>query len=177
MQDRIDQFEWDLKMLAKMAPYAAIQYLKKKIGYDEFLREYATTKNMKAADLREVLSEIEEAAKPFQTMEEWFVHVEEYTEALKKKEQQKEQNQEGVRLMTLHASKGLEFHTVFLIEANEGRIPYQKAEKEQNVEEERRLFYVGMTRAKDVLKITYVKIKNGKEISPSRFVEELFEGV
>ena len=85
MQDRIDQFEWDLKMLAKMAPYAAIQYLKKKIGYDEFLREYATTKNMKAADLREVLSEIEEAAKPFQTMEEWFVHVEEYTEALKKK--------------------------------------------------------------------------------------------
>lgn len=58
-----------------------------------------------------------------------------------------------------------------------GRIPYQKAEKEQNVEEERRLFYVGMTRAKDVLKITYVKIKNGKEISPSRFVEELFEGV
>ena len=116
-------------------------------------------------------------AKPFQTMEEWFVHVEEYTEALKKKEQQKEQNQEGVRLMTLHASKGLEFHTVFLIEANEGRIPYQKAEKEQNVEEERRLFYVGMTRAKDVLKITYVKIKNGKEISPSRFVEELFEGV
>lgn len=175
MQDRIDQFEWDLKMLAKMAPYAAIQYLKKKIGYDEFLREYATTKNMKAADLREVLSEIEEAAKPFQTMEEWFVHVEEYTEALKKKEQQKEQNQEGVRLMTLHASKGLEFHTVFLIEANEGRIPYQKAEKEQNVEEERRLFYVGMTRAKDVLKITYVKIKNGKEISPSRFVEELFE--
>ena len=62
-------------------------------------------------------------------MEEWFVHVEEYTEALKKKEQQKEQNQEGVRLMTLHASKGLEFHTVFLIEANEGRIPYQKAEK------------------------------------------------
>ena len=177
MIDRIDQFEWDVKMLMKMAPYAAIQYLKKKIGYDEFLREYATTKNMKAADLREVLSEIEEAAKPFQTMEEWFVHVEEYTEALKKKEQQKEQNQEGVRLMTLHASKGLEFHTVFLIEANEGRIPYQKAEKEQNVEEERRLFYVGMTRAKDVLKITYVKIKNGKEISPSRFVEELFEGV
>ena len=51
MQDRIDQFEWDLKMLAKMAPYAAIQYLKKKIGYDESLREYATTKNMKAADL------------------------------------------------------------------------------------------------------------------------------
>ena len=93
------------------------------------------------------------------------------------RQREKEQERKGLRLMTLHGSKGLEFHTVFLIEANEGRIPYQKAEKEQNVEEERRLFYVGMTRAKDVLKITYVKIKNGKEISPSRFVEELFEGV
>ena len=174
MQDRIDQFEWDIKMLAKMAPYAAIQYLKKKIGYEEFLREYAATKRIKISDLKEVLSEIEEAAKPFQSMEEWFDHVEEYTEALKKKEQQKDQDREGVRLMTLHASKGLEFHTVFLIEANEGRIPYQKAEKEQNVEEERRLFYVGMTRAKEVLKIVYVKLKNGKETSPSRFVEELF---
>ena len=141
-----------------------------------FCGNMRTTKNMKAADLREVLSEIEEAAKPFQTMEEWFVHVEEYTEALKKKEQQKEQNQEGVRLMTLHASKGWSSYGVF-DRGKRGRIPYQKAEKEQNVEEERRLFYVGMTRAKDVLKITYVKIKNGKEISPSRFVEELFEGV
>ena len=44
-------------------------------------------------------------------------------------------------------------------------------------EEERRLFYVAMTRAKDVLKITYVKIKNGKDAKPSRFVDELFEGV
>ena len=60
---------------------------------------------------------------------------------------------------------------------NEGSIPYKKAVLEEQLEEERRLFYVGMTRAKDVLKITYVKIKNGKEISPSRFVEELFEGV
>ena len=58
MQDRIDQFEWDLKMLAKMAPYAAIQYLKKKIGYDEFLREYAATKNMKAADLEKCFQKL-----------------------------------------------------------------------------------------------------------------------
>ena len=77
--------------------------------------------------------------------------------------------------MTLHAAKGLEFNTVFLIGANEGRMPYQKAKKDAEIEEERRLFYVGMTRAKEVLKVCYVKIKNGREVSPSRFVDELME--
>lgn len=177
MQDRIDQFEWDIKMLGKMAPYAAIQYMRKKIGYDDFLREYAATRQMPVSDLFDVLSEIEEAAKPYQTFEEWFAHVEEYTNVLKIREQKKEMNHDGVRLMTMHAAKGLEFDTVFIIQANEGRIPYKKSLKENGVEEERRLFYVAMTRAKNVLKIVYVKAKNGKETSPSRFVEELLEGV
>lgn len=77
--------------------------------------------------------------------------------------------------MTLHAAKGLEFDTVFLIEANEGRIPYKKARTEAETEEERRLFYVGMTRAKNLLRICYVKTKNGKDTDPSRFVEELLD--
>ena len=58
MQDRIDQFEWDIKMLGKMAPYAAIQYMRKKIGYDDFLRDYAATRQMPVSDLFDVLSEI-----------------------------------------------------------------------------------------------------------------------
>ena len=77
--------------------------------------------------------------------------------------------------MTIHAAKGLEFDTVFIIQANEGQIPYKKAKEDQEIEEERRLFYVAMTRAKNMLKICYVKMKNGKEISTSRFVEELFD--
>lgn len=177
MQDRVDQFEWDLKMLIKMAPYAAIQYLRKKIGYDDFLREYAAGRRIQASDLFEVLAELEEAARPFATLEEWFTHVEEYTSALKARERKKELNHDGVRLMTMHAAKGLEFDTVYIIEANEGQIPYKKALKEQGTEEERRLFYVAMTRAKELLKIIYVKTKNGKDISPSRFVDELFENV
>ena len=143
MQDRIDQFEWDIKMLSKMAPYAAIQYLRKKIGYDDFLREYAKTRNIHAADLFEVLAEIEEAARPFATLEEWFDHVAEYTEVLRKKEQKRQEEQRGIHLMTVHAAKGLEFDTVFIIEANEGQIPYKKAKSEEETEEERRLFYVG----------------------------------
>lgn len=174
MLDRVDQFEWDLKMLVKMAPYAAIQYLRKRIGYDDFLREYAKERRVKNSDLFEVLAELEEAARPYATLEEWFTHVEEYTNALKLREKKREEIHDGVRLMTMHAAKGLEFDTVYIIEANEGQIPYKKALKEQGVEEERRLFYVAMTRAKELLKISYVKNKNGKETSPSRFVDELF---
>ncbi len=175
MMDRVDQFEWDVKMLKKMAPYAAIQYIRKRIGYDDFLKDYALTHNVNKADLFDVLSEIEEAAKPYASIEDWFVHVQEYTEMLRLKERQRSLKQEGVRLMTIHAAKGLEFDAVFLIEANEGRIPYKKAKTEKETEEERRLFYVAMTRAKELLKICYVKTKNGKEVSPSRFVEELLE--
>lgn len=175
MMDRVDQFEWDVKMLKKMAPYVAIQYIRKRIGYDDFLKDYALTHNVNKADLFDVLSEIEEAAKPYASIEDWFVHVQEYTEMLRLKERQRSLKQEGVRLMTIHAAKGLEFDAVFLIEANEGRIPYKKAKTEKETEEERRLFYVAMTRAKDLLKICYVKTKNGKEVSPSRFVEELLE--
>lgn len=175
MIDRIDQFEWDVKMLMKMAPYAAIQYIRKRIGYDDFLKEYAFTHQINRSDLNEVLAEIEEAAKAFSSVEEWFAHVEEYTETLKVKEKERNKPRPGVRLMTIHASKGLEFKQVFLIAANEGRIPYQKAKTDKEIEEERRLFYVAMTRAKDFLKICYVKIKNGKEVTPSRFVDELLK--
>ena len=159
----------------KMAPYAAIQYIRKRIGYDDFLKEYAFTHQINRSDLNEVLAEIEEAAKAFSSVEEWFAHVEEYTETLKVKEKERNRPRPGVRLMTIHASKGLEFKQVFLIAANEGRIPYQKAKTDKEIEEERRLFYVAMTRAKDFLKICYVKIKNGKEVTPSRFVDELLK--
>ena len=91
------------------------------------------------------------------------------------KEKERNHSEEGVRLMTLHAAKGLEFASVLIIGANEGRMPYQKARTDAEIEEERRLFYVGMTRARDELKVCYVKIKNGKAVKPSRFAEELLE--
>ncbi len=177
MLDRIDQFEWDVKMLAKMAPYAAVQYLRKRIGYDDYLRDYAFSHNIERTNLTEVIQEIAEAARPYRTLDEWFRHVEEYTGILQEKEKKKEKNPEGVRLMTIHAAKGLEFHTVFILDANEGKIPYKKARTDAQTEEERRLFYVAMTRAKEKLTVCYVKTKSGKETAPSRFVDELLDVV
>ena len=129
MTDRIDQFEWDVKMMEKMTPYAAITYLRKRVGYDEYLKEYCISRHLKITDLSEILSELEEAAKPYETMEEWFSHIEEYTEALKKRETGRNTPEKGIRLMTIHAAKGLEFDTVFVIQANEGRIPYKRQRK------------------------------------------------
>ena len=75
----------------------------------------------------------------------------------------------------MHGAKGLEFDTVFIIQSNEGVIPYKRAKLDAELEEERRMFYVAMTRAKRKLVISYVKNKNGKEAAPSRFVCELLD--
>ena len=173
MQDRIDQFELDLKLISRCAPYAAIQYIRKHIGYDEFLRAYAKKRRMSVEEVFDVLSEIEERAKEYKSIEEWFRYIEEYTRELKIRAEYREQESEGVSLMTMHGAKGLEFDTVFVISANEDIVPYKKAEVEEDVEEERRLFYVAMTRAKRRLVISYCKERNGKKMERSRFVDEL----
>ena len=173
MLDRIDQLEVDFRILKNMAPYGAIQYIRKHIGYDEFLKEYAAFRKINMEDLKEVLREIEERAKAFRTIEEWFTHIEEYSEELKRQSQQKETDPEAITFMTMHGSKGLEFDLVFIIGANETITPYKKAETKEEVDEERRMFYVAMTRARKKLIISYTKERNGKSMAQSRFVGEL----
>lgn len=176
MVDRIDQLEWDMKMICDKTPYAAIQYIRKRMGYDEFLKEYAAYRKISSEDLFAVLEEIWQNSKGYGTIKEWFEHIENYGKMLKE-QNKKNGEKEGVNLMTMHAAKGLEFDTVFVIEANEGSCPYKKATTDEEIEEERRLFYVAMTRAKRKLVISYVKEKNGKDLLPSRFVSELLLNV
>ena len=176
MVDRIDQLEWDMKMICDKTPYAAIQYIRKRMGYDEFLKEYAAYRKISSEDLFAVLEEIWQNSKGYGTIKEWFEHIESYGKMLKE-QNKKNGEKEGVNLMTMHAAKGLEFDTVFVIEANEGSCPYKKAIADEEIEEERRLFYVAMTRAKRKLVISYVKENNGKDLLPSRFVSELLLNV
>lgn len=174
MQDRIDQLEWDMKMICEKTPYAAIQYIRKSIGYDEFLKEYASRQRLNYAELSEMLDRIQESAKGYHTIPEFLSHVENYGEMLRMKaSEQRNGAGEGVWLLTLHGAKGLEFDTVFILGANEGILPYKKAKLPEEIEEERRLFYVGMTRAKRQLIICCTKERNGKNMSSSRFVYEL----
>ena len=176
MLDIIDQFDVDVRMMKNMAPYAAIQYIRKKIGYDDFLKEYAEKHQISWKQL-DVMAELEERSKNFKSYDEWEIHIAKYTQELEEQQAKarkiKGERENKVQLMTIHSAKGLEFEDVFVIHANEGEIPHQKAEKKDEIEEERRLFYVALTRAKNNLCISYITQKNGNSIKPSRFVEEL----
>lgn len=177
MLDIIDQFDVDVRMMKNMAPYAAIQYIRKKIGYDDFLKEYAEKHQISWKQLMDVMAELEERSENFKSYDEWEIHIAKYTQELEEQQAKarkiKGERENKVQLMTIHSAKGLEFEDVFVIHANEGEIPHQKAEKKDEIEEERRLFYVALTRAKNNLCISYITQKNGNSIKPSRFVEEL----
>ena len=170
--ERIEKLWYDLKHLSRLSPYAAINYIRRGIGYDDYLAEYAEYRNANKEDFYEVADEILASAKGYRTFEEWFAHIEEYRQELKRLAQEKRRNQNAVTFATLHSAKGLEFTKVYLIDVNEGVMPYKKAVLKQDVEEERRLFYVGMTRAKESLTICSVKKMRGKEVELSRFIKE-----
>ncbi len=176
MIEKIDRFEQDLHRLSKMDPYTAINYIRHGIGYEGYLEEYARYRKMDPEDLYEVLDQIQESAGGCKTHEEWFARIEEYSKLLEEQKKNKIMAEDAMTLTTLHSAKGLEYPIVFLIDVNEGVIPYKKAVLEADVEEERRMFYVGVTRAKERLHIYHVKEKYGKGMKPSPFLTGLEEG-
>ncbi|MDF2446808.1 MAG: uvrD [Moraxellaceae bacterium] len=97
--------------------------------------------------------------------------------ALEAGEAQASEFEDAVQLMTLHSAKGLEFPVVFLVGMEEGLFPHEMALQENNLEEERRLCYVGITRAMRELVITYAEIRrlygDEKHNAPSRFIREI----
>ncbi len=174
MVDRIDKLEYDLELLSKTNPYAAINYIRRGIGYDEYLTEYAEYRRMKPEELLEVVTELQESARAFETFEEWFSYMEEYRRELERqKELREKRNVDGVMLATMHSSKGLEYEVVILTDVNEGITPYKRAVSPEELEEERRMYYVAMTRAKQYLHVFSVVRLHGKEMELSRFVGEM----
>lgn len=173
MADRINRLEYDLELMKNMSPYAAINYIRKGIGYEDYLTEYAAFRRIKTEELIDTLNELQDSAREYSTYEDWFRHISEYQEELKKQAQNQKQNRNSVALVTMHSSKGLEYKAVFIVDANEGITPHRKAILEADLEEERRLFYVAVTRAKEYLHIYSVKERYNKELACSRFVGEL----
>ena len=106
------------------------------------------------------------------SLEEWESYIEEYTEKLEEQARKAEQEREGVLISTLHGVKGLEYEQVYILNVNEGSMPYRKAVLEPAIEEERRLFYVGMTRAKNRLYLLWSHQIRNKDMDPSRFLIE-----
>ncbi len=172
MCDRITTLETHLRILGSLPPYAAINFIRKGMNYEEYLQEYAQYRKMKPEELVEVLDRVMESAKGMKNLKEWEEYIEDYTDKLREQAKKQEIKHEGAVISTLHASKGLEYENVYILNVNEGSIPYKKAVLDEALEEERRLFYVGMTRAKKRLVLCYVKRQYEKEREPSRFLEE-----
>ena len=174
LYDKIDEMEYDLLVMGSKNPYDAINYLRKNMGYENYLEEYARFRKMDPADLYDMLDQIQETAKGYDTADQWMAYIREYGEELQRQmEAGTGSEQNGVTLTTMHSSKGLEYEVVFIIDANEGICPHKKAMKEADLEEERRLFYVAMTRAKTYLFIYSVDELYQKRMKPSRYVEEI----
>ncbi len=175
VMERFDKLAYDLDMIGKMPPFAAVNYIGKGVEYENYLKEYAFSRNQKPDAFLEVFQEIKERAKAFPTWEQWKRGILQYGESLKRQREKKENKAEAVVFLTMHGSKGLEFPFVILPDANEGITPHKKAKMPEEMEEERRMFYVAMTRAKERLYIAYIKEKNGPLHQASRFVKELEE--
>ena len=172
MLERIEQLEYDLYMLASMGPYPAIQYIRHSIGYDAYLKDYAAYRGIKAEDLLEVLDDLMDKSHAHSTWEEWFQAIGQYSETLKLRARQKFEENEGIRLLTMHGAKGLEYDVVYIPDANDGMTPHKKALTASEQEEERRMFYVAMTRAKNDLRVYFTRERYGKQAEMSPFVGE-----
>lgn len=175
MIERIEDLEFHLRQIKEMPPAKAVNYIRKAVGYNEFLQEYGEKRGIKPEELFEVADQLLESGAAYESMEEWFDHMEQYKQKLKEQAAGQPEKQEGVCLMTMHSAKGLEFKVVYILDANEGVTPHRKAFLSQDIEEERRMFYVAMTRAKERLHIYCVGERYHKKQDISRFVEEYLQ--
>ena len=179
MLERLDRLEYDLSIMKRMSPYAAIHYLSNAMKYQDYLKDYAKEHHINEQELLDVLNAVHESSQSCRTFAEWFTYIDTYTEELQKQAKspasKDANNESGVCLCTLHCAKGLEYPIVFIPDINEDNIPHARAAVDADLEEERRLFYVGITRAKEHLHLYCVSEASGKEKFPSRFLEELNE--
>ena len=198
MQEILVRMQTDIMRIGRMDLYAAVNYVRKGIGYDNWLCREKSGKALEEA--KAAADFLQESVRELRSMEQLEEHLEAYARALEKggKETQgeeagrkaadtgqeaagSEQQSAGagqgsgtipVELITMHGSKGLEYDVVFLPGCCEGTVPHKKSASGRELEEERRMFYVGMTRAKKRLFLTW---ERGTKEAPgfaSRFLYE-----
>lgn len=173
MEDRICDLEADLRTMSRLKPVAAVNYIRKVIGYDDYLRSYAEFRRMKPEELFETADKLAESAAEFETFDAWKEHAVRYEEELKKQNlEETREAKDRVTLSTMHSAKGLEYPVVFVVDVNEGIVPHHKAGLPADIEEERRLFYVALTRAKDRLHVAAVRERYHRKTDVSRFIGE-----
>ncbi|MBR5377010.1 MAG: ATP-dependent helicase [Lachnospiraceae bacterium] len=167
--DAVKKLGHDRDMMKKLKPYAAIHYLYNAMGYLDHLKLRAQGNEEAWLSAKKTADGILMRARPYKSIAEWI--------RCAKEDAKKTSTKGGVSILTMHAAKGLEFPVVFIPDLNEGTVPYGKAVMPSEVEEERRLFYVAVTRAKQKLFLLYTEQTCGKKRLPSRFLGEISQSV
>lgn len=165
----IEELLFHMDQLALQKPYQAIKYIRKMIGYDNYISEFAKNQNVKSKWLFEILDELQESARNFTSLEDFICYSENFSGNIKSSD-------DGVTLTTMHSAKGLEFDTVFLISTVEGLIPHEKSKTDAELEEELRLLYVGLSRAKNNLFVSTIENRYEAPAKISRFLSFATDG-
>ncbi len=171
-QKNVTSFYLYIKELSKKTPYQAINYIRKTIGYDGYLEELSQRRKVTIKGLIDILDELKEVASSFTDINAFLVHIEELKQQTNDNMKQiQDEDRKCVVLSTMHASKGLEFEVVFVSGLVEGIIPHELSKSNDEIEEERRLFYVAVTRAKKYLFLSSFKIRYEKDVKRTRFLK------
>lgn len=148
----------------------AVNYILKKLKYLEYLKEYSKKNGTSMKVYNKIIEEFEEEAQKFQDINEFLNYVYEFKRKFRENKD-RSSGERSVLLSTIHGVKGLEFKRVFIINCMDEMMG--KGSFKSNIEEERRIFYVGITRAIDELYIFYTKKYKGEEVFKSSFIDEL----
>lgn len=163
------ELEGQLNRLKQCSLYLGLQYIRRAIGYEDYLRKKAGNRKELLSEWLEILDFISEDIKQYRELNEW-------EEALKvRKHERDEKENISLQLMTVHGAKGLEFDHVYIPDCNEGIYPYGTMQEEAVIEEERRVLYVAMTRAKKSLGLSYLGGSDKHPRLPSRFLNPILK--
>jgi DNA helicase II / ATP-dependent DNA helicase PcrA len=169
-----------IRSLKLKKPIDAIESIEKEIGFLEFLKKRGNESNQleKGSD---DLKDLKVAAKNFDTIQSLLAHADHMAAMNREIKNLSKHFKEAITLSTIHRSKGLEYESVYILGAVDGSLPHDYAlDSYRNgdltaLEEERRLFYVAMTRAKQQLFISIQQTRRGKKSNPSRFLAPLIK--
>jgi len=165
----LDKLKVNIHILNKMSLMSALDHIVLGIGYHDYIREYCTKFKIDLGEMEDVIDEFRQSIEGYNSIIAFLAHVDQVKEEISKGKKNK--NEDAVILSTIHGVKGMEFKNVYLINCNEENIPHINS-MDKNIEEERRLFYVGITRAIDNVWLCISKNVKGKVKETSRFVVE-----
>lgn len=180
----INDLQFDIGMLKKMSPYAAVNYILNGIGYKKYIEEQIISRRLNKDEVNAKLEQFISEAKRFDNVKKWLEYIETYKENdsdsyykinknYANKDNKENMEKDALNIYTMHSCKGLEFKVVFITDVCDGIIPYNRAVLDSEIEEERRLMYVAMTRTKEKLYLLYPKERYGKDTAISRFINEI----